>query len=220
MPQQLPTQNSSFLTKLPRELRDMIYEQVFVGDSEIVIPHPLMQTSKQMREEVAEAAARNIGLRARLVFIPNLKFPLKTVIQMEDPNDPRRYIPIQAHTDGRLRPYHLVNTEWQELCCSDFGKRLIPYVRHIWLNMSMADLQDITIKFKRDSAPEIITKEGDKYNSRDIRSVERYGMFQAIADKFQKEKAVCSVEWVNAFMEDILDARETVRLCKENGVRR
>lgn len=66
VPRQPSTHTDSFLTKLPRELRDMIYKQVFSGDHEIVIPHPLTQTSKQLREEVVPIAARDIASRAAL----------------------------------------------------------------------------------------------------------------------------------------------------------
>lgn len=184
----------------------MIYEQVLAGEPEVVVPHPLMQTSKQMREEVAEAAACYIGPRARLILVPRLKYQVDTVIEAEDPNDPANDRLIRVYTGSGLGPYLGPHTDWQELCCSHFGKQLLLHIRHIYTSMSMADIDDITIKFGRNAAPEIITKKGHHYNSRDIHSVESYEMFQSIAERYRKEEAGCSVEWVDAFMKETLDA--------------
>lgn len=218
VPQQSPTQESPLLTKLPRELRDMIYEQVFAGESEIMMPHPLMRTSKQMREEVAEAAARYVGPRARLSLIPLNRTLVDTEIEMEDPDHPSRYIPIRMYKDRVLLLYGL-GTKWHKFCCNHFGKRLLPYIRQVRIYMRMADIDTITIKFKEDSAPEIIAKAGLYYRVRHPRSAEFYELFQSIAEKHRKEKVECSVEWVNAFMKDTLDAREKIRLRLENRER-
>lgn len=58
-------QNSPF-SKPPQEVRDVIYDLVFTDDSEIKLPHPLMQTSKALRQETTAAFACNFGPRATL----------------------------------------------------------------------------------------------------------------------------------------------------------
>lgn len=118
MPQQRPTQNSSLLTDLPLELRDMIYDQVFADDSEIVIPHPLMQTSKQLRQEVTQTAARKIGPRAKLNLAPRF-YPrdheVYTSITMDDWQATDTTYPPHHDThfhDESERDYHQVQPKF------------------------------------------------------------------------------------------------------------
>lgn len=62
-------QTGAFLTKLPQELRDLIYDEVFAANSEQKIPHPLIQT--------CQSVARESTLRLRRYFSP------RTTLQIE-----------------------------------------------------------------------------------------------------------------------------------------
>lgn len=62
-------QTGAFLTRLPQELRDLIYDEVFASNSEQKIPHPLIQT--------CQSVARESTLRLRRYFSP------RTTLQIE-----------------------------------------------------------------------------------------------------------------------------------------
>lgn len=208
MPRQRPTQNSSLLTDLPLELGDMIYDQVFADDSEIVIPHPLMQTSKQLREEVTQTAARKIGSRGKLNLAPRFysrDHEVYASITMDDsawtyhPRSPRLY------TNKRSLPWPEADLFWRDFCYSEFGKQLIPHICHITIFTSMMNPKEIIIRFNKNSAPKI-TLIKNPYYENDNLAAQAYQKCLLIAKKYQEQKAVCSVEWVDAFMRDIVDA--------------
>lgn len=85
------------------------------------------------------------------------------------------------------------------------GKRLIPRIRHITILTSMMNPKEIIIRSNQNSAPKITLRKNPYYENDNL-AAEAYQMCLLIAEKYQEQKVVCSVEWIDAFIKDIVDA--------------
>ncbi|THZ71201.1 hypothetical protein D6C84_10303 [Aureobasidium pullulans] len=63
-----PVQTCTLLTVLPLEMRYMIFEHIFAEEAKPKLPHPLMQTCKQLEEEATDAAARILGTKVHFTL--------------------------------------------------------------------------------------------------------------------------------------------------------
>ncbi|KEQ86346.1 hypothetical protein M438DRAFT_353484 [Aureobasidium pullulans EXF-150] len=196
-----PVQTCTLLTVLPLEMRYMIFEHIFAEEAKPKLPHPLMQTCKQLEEEATDAAARILGTKVHFTLKLNntrrTSWSIRHTFRFRQPEKKEaRASPL--FTLGRGR------TQWRVFRQSSIGKQMMARTKQIsihWLTPSAGFIID----FRVDSPPEIaVYKHWKKPDLRSHVSVdEAYRMMDATAIRWSTRKADCSVKWVDEFVNDL-----------------
>lgn len=87
--------------------------------------------------------------------------------------------------------------------------QMVPRMRHLILEIKMRDWIEIDIIFRNGAAPEFSVKAGWSSSNIGLRAL---CMCVRRIKKWENQEAVCSGEWIEAFIKDLEDGRTELRL--------
>ncbi|KEQ98350.1 hypothetical protein AUEXF2481DRAFT_26733 [Aureobasidium subglaciale EXF-2481] len=198
-------QSSPLLVELPRELRDMIYDHLFARRTEYKIFHPIMRTSKQLREEATTTLARILG-SGTILHIEDYGHTDGPFFNFYHKNADVASNIFSGHpwiSRGRQRYQRSPYPEWQVFCCSDLGKEMLPRMAIVAISILLDHMMHFVQRFsgavRSDTAAELeaIRENQSRFQDRLYRvCLTRY-------KRWEKRSVTCSAEWIDAFLADM-----------------